>query len=194
MLGHESLPTPPHQYLGLTTVVKNIGEDPVVVVSTHNLFSTHRSHSKEQNALVGRAWIQKLMAMDKADSTVLTNWDKQALMKMIEVRGDKEKAALEAATAKLRPDREVEMHEQESFEDLTKQLATWLAFFGLVASVLGRPIQYLSDAVSMLSTVDTISAVAPLMPEVKTKPMTPQWGVGDETITPGQAAEESSDE
>ena len=65
--------------------------------------------------MMGAQWIQKMLAMDKEDPTCLTDWDKQALMTMIDVRDEKERLALEAATAKLRPDPEEELPDPESF-------------------------------------------------------------------------------
>ena len=40
--------------------MQGINEDPCVIVTTHNFFSTHESLTKEENAAIGNDWIEGL--------------------------------------------------------------------------------------------------------------------------------------
>lgn len=181
VLGHETIPGTPHQYLGLTTVMIHPHQPPIVVISTHSFMPLHLSHTKDYNGILCTKWIQGMLDVEAKTPDSLTHWDKQALMTMIDIRDDKDRKALDIVAAKLRPDPEEELPEPETFDDLTKQPATWVSYFGPWATVLRHPFTTIADVgLAMLSTTDSISAVRPLIPEAPKPAMVPQWGAAQQ--------------
>ena len=117
VLGHEPFPAPPHQYLGMTTVMVHPHQPPIVVISTQNLMPLRLSHTKDSDNILGAKCIQAILDLELNTQNTLTNWDKQALMTMIEIRDEQGRAALGVIAAKLRPDPEEELPDPEHSDD-----------------------------------------------------------------------------
>ena len=96
---------------------------------------------------------------------MLTNWDKQALITLIQAKEEKDKVAYAAALEENRPDPE-DAHAPASIAELKAQPAHWLSMFGGLSGMLARPVRFIQESIAMLSTADTISAYPALGPEL----------------------------
>lgn len=85
VLAHEIIPAPPHQYLGLTTVANGPGREPIVLITSHNWYATHKSQTKVQNASDGEELV-KVYGTEEAAGRELTSWDKQVLIACIRAK------------------------------------------------------------------------------------------------------------